>query len=73
MANTKLGGAAKQQRGNKGQATGQRPSAKLRGLPKDSPEVRMSKSVTWMLRHGAAQERLELRPDGYVRVQDLVS
>ena len=64
---------AKSQRGGKGQKGGQRSSAKLRGLPSDNPDVRLSKSVSWILRHGAEQERLELRPDGYARVQDLVS
>lgn len=51
----------------------QQGSAKHRGLPRDSPEVRLSKSVSWVLRHGARQEGLALRPDGYARVQDLVS
>ncbi|KAI0339418.1 hypothetical protein BDW22DRAFT_1456092 [Trametopsis cervina] len=46
---------------------------RLRGLPSDSPETRVSKTVTWVLRHGAQQEGLALRPDGYARVQDLVS
>lgn len=64
---------AKSQRGGKGQKGGQRSSGKLRGLPSDNPDVRLSKSVSWILRHGAEQERLELRPDGYARVQDLVS
>ena len=44
----------------------------LRGLPTDSPEVRISKSITWILRHGAKSEGLYMRPDGYVRVTDLV-
>ncbi|KAI0272710.1 KptA family-domain-containing protein [Gloeopeniophorella convolvens] len=44
----------------------------LRGLPKDSPEVRTSKTLSWVLRHGAKSEGLYMRPDGYVRVTDLV-
>ena len=44
----------------------------LRGHPKDSPDVRISKTLTWILRHGAKSEGLYLRPDGYVRVNDLV-
>jgi 2'-phosphotransferase len=44
----------------------------LRGLPKDSPEVRLSKSISWILRHGAKSEGIYMRPDGYVRVTDLV-
>lgn len=48
-------------------------SAKLRGLPRDSVEVRTSKTLSWILRHGAKSEGLAMRPDGYVRVDDLVS
>ena len=47
-------------------------SAKLRGLPTDAPEVRMSKTLTWVLRHGSQAEGLAMRPDGYVRVDELV-
>lgn len=46
--------------------------ARQRGLPSDSPEVRLSKTVTWVLRHGAASEGLKMRKDGYIRVDDLV-
>jgi hypothetical protein len=44
----------------------------LRGRSKDSPEVRLSKTLSWILRHGAKSEGLYMRPDGYVRVSDLV-
>jgi RNA:NAD 2'-phosphotransferase (TPT1/KptA family) len=44
----------------------------LRGHPKDSPQVRLSKTLSWILRHGAKSEGLYMRPDGYVRVSDLV-
>ena len=44
----------------------------LRGHPKDSPDVRLSKTISWILRHGAKSEGLYMRPDGYVRVNDLV-
>lgn len=46
--------------------------AKLRGLEKDSPEVRLSKTFSWLLRHGAQGEGLPMRKDGYVKVTDLV-
>lgn len=46
---------------------------KMRGLPKDSPEVRLSKTLSWILRHGAKSEGIPMRPDGYVIVTDLVS
>ncbi|KAJ3780524.1 KptA family-domain-containing protein [Lentinula aff. detonsa] len=45
---------------------------KLRGLPKDSPAVRLSKTLSWLLRHGAQSEGLPMRPDGYVKVADLL-
>ncbi|KAI0757079.1 KptA family-domain-containing protein [Daedaleopsis nitida] len=48
-------------------------SAKLRGLPKDSHEVRISKTLSWVLRHGSQSEGLAMRPDGYVRVDELLS
>jgi 2'-phosphotransferase len=44
----------------------------LRGHPRDSPEVRLSKTLSWILRHGAKSEGIYMRPDGYVRVNDLV-
>ncbi|KAK7018971.1 putative tRNA 2'-phosphotransferase [Favolaschia claudopus] len=50
------------------------PSAKLRGNPlKDSADVQLSKTLSWLLRHGAQSERLPMRPDGYVRVTDLLA
>lgn len=45
----------------------------LRGHSKDSPEVRISKTLSWILRHGAKSEGLYMRPDGYVRVSDLLA
>lgn len=48
-------------------------SSKLRGLPSDSEDVKMSKTLSWILRHGSQSEGLPMRPDGYVKVSDLVS
>lgn len=48
-------------------------SAKLRGMDKDPLEVRVSKTLSWLLRHGAQGEGLPMRKDGYVKVTDLVS
>ncbi|EPQ56750.1 hypothetical protein GLOTRDRAFT_39589 [Gloeophyllum trabeum ATCC 11539] len=45
----------------------------MRGNPRDSPEIRVSKTLSWILRHGAQSEKIEMRPDGYVRVSDIVS
>jgi hypothetical protein len=51
----------------------QKGSGKMRGREQDSPEVRLSKTLSWLLRHGAQGEGLAMRPDGYVKVTDLVS
>ncbi|KAF8200391.1 KptA family-domain-containing protein [Pholiota molesta] len=48
-------------------------STKLRGLEKDLPEVRISKTLSWLLRHGAQSEGLPMRSDGYVKVVDLLN
>lgn len=41
-------------------------------MPKDSPAVRDSKTLAWILRHGAKAEGIAMRPDGYVLVADLI-
>src|ERR1700761_7517035 len=38
----------------------------------DNPEVRTSKFLSYLLRHGAEKEGLKMRSDGYVNVDDLV-
>ncbi|EKM50549.1 uncharacterized protein PHACADRAFT_104132 [Phanerochaete carnosa HHB-10118-sp] len=72
MEATKHRGYEKAQRGSNYPQRSTKASAKLRGLPKDSLEVRQAKTVTWILRHAAESEELELRPDGYARVHDLL-
>jgi hypothetical protein len=48
-------------------------SSKKRGNPaRDSPDVQMSKTLSYLLRHGAEKEKLAIRDDGFVRVRDLV-
>ncbi|KDQ18970.1 hypothetical protein BOTBODRAFT_102921 [Botryobasidium botryosum FD-172 SS1] len=37
----------------------------------DTPEVRMSKALSYILRHGAQKEGLAIRADGYIKVDDL--
>jgi RNA 2'-phosphotransferase, Tpt1 / KptA family len=49
-----------------------KPETRLRGQVRDSPEVRISKTLSWLLRHGAQTEGLKMRNDGYVKVDDLV-
>ncbi|KAI0369100.1 hypothetical protein BV20DRAFT_1113792 [Pilatotrama ljubarskyi] len=56
----------------RGRGGGKGGSAKLRGLPKDSHDVRISKTLSWILRHGSQSEGLSMRPDGYVRVEELL-
>jgi hypothetical protein len=47
-------------------------STKLRGHLRDDPKTRTSKTLSYVLRHGAKSEGIPIRPDGYVRVKDLV-
>lgn len=68
-----LAGYSKRLKGMIKEQKEQRRSGKLRGHPRDSPEVQLSKTVTWLLRHGAKSQGLPMREDGYVRVTDLVS
>ncbi|KAF8836951.1 hypothetical protein BDN67DRAFT_910139 [Paxillus ammoniavirescens] len=49
------------------------PPPKQRGHPRDSPEVRLSKSLSWLLRHGAEKANLHIRQDGYAKVSDVLS
>jgi len=35
--------------------------------------VRISKSLSYILRHGAVKENIYMRPDGYVRIRDLLA
>lgn len=38
----------------------------------EEEEIRLSKVLAYILRHGATKEFLKLRPDGFVRVSELV-
>ncbi|KAK4056780.1 tRNA 2'-phosphotransferase [Microbotryomycetes sp. JL221] len=49
-----------------------KPAKSARGRPTDDPDVRHSKTLSYILRHGAAKEGLVLRPDGFVKVDDLL-
>lgn len=50
----------------------QQPSAKLKGNPRDDATTRLSKTLTYVLRHGAEKEGIPIRPDGFILVNDLV-
>ncbi|GAA5854961.1 hypothetical protein JCM3766R1_005808 [Sporobolomyces carnicolor] len=49
-----------------------KPPKTARGRPTDDPDTRWSKTLSYILRHGAAKESLTLREDGFVRVRDLL-
>ncbi|KAG0305960.1 hypothetical protein BGZ98_003224 [Dissophora globulifera] len=45
-----------------------------RGPPRsDSPTVRLSKALSWLLRHNAEAQGVAIRPDGYVKIQDVLA
>lgn len=48
-------------------------SRNLRGRPTDPLPTRVSKTLAFLLRHGAEKESLAIRPDGYLLVDELVS
>ena len=56
-----------------GRSTTKGLTPKLRGHPRDSPDIRISKSLSWLLRHGAEKAGLNIRQDGYAKVSDVVS
>ncbi|KXN86727.1 tRNA 2'-phosphotransferase 1 [Leucoagaricus sp. SymC.cos] len=45
---------------------------KPRGLERDTPEVRLSKTLSWILRHRASSEGIVMRKDGFVKVDDIL-
>ncbi|BGP15935.1 hypothetical protein JCM10213_003634 [Rhodosporidiobolus nylandii] len=49
-----------------------KPGRNARGRPTDDPDTRWSKTLSYILRHGAAKEGLKLREDGFVRVEELM-
>lgn len=40
--------------------------------PQNDPDVKLSKALSWLLRHGAASEGVKISPDGYVRLSDVL-
>jgi 2'-phosphotransferase len=41
--------------------------------PPETPDIRASKTLSYILRHGAEKEQLHIRSDGYLRLSDVVS
>jgi len=60
---------------NDGSTKSARGSKKAGGRSKrnESENTIISKSMSYILRHGAEKEGLKMRADGFVRVEDLVS
>lgn len=52
---------------------GARGRGKGRGRRDDGPNTKISKALSYILRHGAEKEGLKLRGDGYANVAELVS
>lgn len=40
--------------------------------PDESPDIRASKTLAYILRHGAEKEGLYMRKDGYIKLNDVV-
>ena len=59
------GGARGGARGGRGGGGGSRGS--------DSPMVRLSKALSWLLRHNAAAQGVAIRSDGYVLIKDVLA
>ncbi|GJJ78664.1 2'-phosphotransferase [Entomortierella parvispora] len=66
-------GASGNNSSNRGQggARGGRGGGRPRGA--DSPTVRLSKALSWLLRHNAAAQGVAIRPDGYVLIKDVLA
>ncbi|CAO3568156.1 unnamed protein product [Mortierella alpina] len=44
-----------------------------RGPRTDSPKVRLSKALSWLLRHNAESQGVTIRPDGYIKIKDVLN
>ena len=67
---TRMSSSHHKDRGGKGRGKG---SGERRKGRHNDPDVELSKSLSYILRHGAQREGLAIRSDGYVRLDDLVS
>lgn len=50
-----------------------RKTKQVRGRRDDTPEVRLSKTLSYALRHGAEELKLNMRPSGYVELNELLA
>ncbi|KAF9919766.1 tRNA 2'-phosphotransferase 1, partial [Linnemannia zychae] len=47
-------------------------SNKSRNSRGDNPTVRLSKALSWLLRHNAVSQGIAIRSDGYVKIADVL-
>ncbi|KAG0148610.1 hypothetical protein CROQUDRAFT_41101 [Cronartium quercuum f. sp. fusiforme G11] len=45
----------------------------MRGRMNDSPDTQLSKTLSYLLRHGAVKEGLKIRSDGFIKMDDLMA
>ncbi len=67
---TRMSSSHNKDRSGKGRGKG---SGGRRGGRHNDPDVELSKTLSYVLRHGAQREGLIIRSDGYVKLDDLVS
>ncbi|KAJ8322584.1 tRNA 2'-phosphotransferase [Batrachochytrium dendrobatidis] len=58
---------------NHNPADGNTKKSHSRTSKNDSEEVRISKALSYLLRHGAEKERLVIESDGFVKLKDILS
>lgn len=64
---------ASEQQQPKRQSRGNRSHQRGKHHPDDTPEVRLSKLLSFALRHGAAELKLDMRASGYVALAELLA
>ena len=67
---TRMSSSHNKDRGGKGRGKGH---GGRRGGRHNDPNVELSKTLSYILRHGIQREGLVIRSDGYVKLDDLVS
>jgi len=67
---TRMSSSHNKDRSGKGRGRG---SGGRRGGRHNDPDVELSKTLSYILRHGAQREGLAIRSDGFVKLDDLVS
>lgn len=68
---TRMSSSHNKDRGGKGRGKGS--GGRRGGGRHNDPSVELSKTLSYILRHGAQREGLAIRSDGYMKLDDLVS